>query len=246
MNSALTALQPPPASPLLAGYHAPAGLWDEMLAADGAVRPAWRPLTHSLADIDRGTLEGRWDRPAASSAKTASRTMFTEIRRGSRDRGSWTPFRSSYRRLSGTMFLPAWPSGDAESDFADLYAAALGGAAAAGTLMNPGFLRSCHGWTVPRGRYLYLYAGHLARDQAGQWLVLADKARGPTGAGYAIENRIVISRMLPDVFRDCQVQRLAAFFKSMRETLQELAPSRGPPRIVLLSPGPTSPTRLGS
>ncbi|HEX5105744.1 MAG TPA: circularly permuted type 2 ATP-grasp protein, partial [Pirellulaceae bacterium] len=108
--------------------------------------------------------------------------------------------------------------------------------------LNPGFLRSCHGWMVPRGRYLYLYAGHLARDQAGQWLVLADKARGPTGAGYAIENRIVISRMIPDVFRDCQVQRLAAFFLSMRDTLQELVPTRGTPRIVLLSPGPTSPT----
>ena len=108
--------------------------------------------------------------------------------------------------------------------------------------LNPGFLRSCHGLPVPKGRYLYLYAGHLARDEGGNWLVLADKARGPTGAGYAIENRIVMSRMLPDVFRDCQVERIARFFLTLRDTLHNLVPARGAPRIVLLSPGPTSPT----
>lgn len=248
MNLALSASQPPPVSPLLAGYHAPPGAWDEMLAAEGTVRPSWRPLMHSLAELDRGTLEGRWE----------------QARRVIRENGVTYNVHGDPEGLSRPWELDAVPLVMSPGEWNHLAA----GLAQRATLLNliladlygpqrllsegllppelvflnPGFLRSCHGWTVPKGRYLYLYAGHLARDDAGQWLVLADKARGPTGAGYAIENRIVISRMLPEVFRDCQVQRLAAFFKSMRETLHELAPTRGTPRIVLLSPGPTSPT----
>ena len=45
--------------------------------------------------------------------------------------------------------------------------------------------------------------------------------------------------MLPEVFRDCQVQRLALFFQRLRETLRSIAPhDRDNPRIVLLTPGP--------
>ena len=76
----------------------------------------------------------------------------------------------------------------------------------------------------PRDTYLHLYAVHLARSaDDGRWLVLADRTQTPSGAGYAVENRIVISRMLPDKFQHCRVQRLASFFMSLRETLRELA-----------------------
>ncbi len=76
-----------------------------------------------------------------------------------------------------------------------------------------------------------------------RWQVLADRTQVPSGAGYALENRIVISRMLPHVFHDCQVQRLATFFMTLRDTLRSLAlHHRENPRIVLLSPGPRSPT----
>ena len=108
---------------------------------------------------------------------------------------------------------------------------------------HPGFLRPCHRVRVPYDVYLHLYATHLARGPDGRWLVLADRAQTPFGGGYAVENRIVISRMLPNMFHDCRVQRLASFFISVRETLQGLAAHhRDNPRIVLLSPGPTSPT----
>ena len=97
--------------------------------------------------------------------------------------------------------------------------------------------------TCRRHTYLHLYAAHLARSTDGQWQVLADRTQVPSGAGYALENRIVISRMLPHVFHDCQVQRLATFFMTLRDTLRSLAlHHRENPRIVLLSPGPRSPT----
>jgi uncharacterized circularly permuted ATP-grasp superfamily protein len=52
----------------------------------------------------------------------------------------------------------------------------------------------------------------LARSPDGAWWVLADRTQAPSGAGYTLENRIVMSRSLPEAFRDCHVQRLASFF----------------------------------
>ena len=108
---------------------------------------------------------------------------------------------------------------------------------------NPGFLRPCHGIAVPRGIHLHLHAVDLARSPDGQWWVLADRTQAPSGAGYTLENRIVLSRSLPEAFRDCQVQRLASFFWAQRDTLTALASApRDTPRVVLLTPGPLNET----
>ncbi len=91
--------------------------------------------------------------------------------------------------------------------------------------------------------YLHLHAVDLARSPDGQWWVLADRTQAPSGAGYTLENRIVLSRSLPEAFRDCQVQRLASFFRAQRDTLTALASApRDTPRVVLLTPGPLNET----
>ncbi|MBZ5644545.1 MAG: circularly permuted type 2 ATP-grasp protein [Acidobacteriia bacterium] len=108
---------------------------------------------------------------------------------------------------------------------------------------NPGFLRSCHGIRLPKNRWIHLYAADLARTEDGRYEVLSDRTQAPSGAGYSLENRIVLSRALPSVFRQCNVQRLAPFFVSLRETLAEMAPANHEnPRIVLLTPGPYNET----
>lgn len=104
---------------------------------------------------------------------------------------------------------------------------------------NPGFLRACHGMPVAGGRWLHRYAADLGRGADGRFCVLGDRTQSPAGAGYALENRIVISRTIPEVFGDCKVQRLAGFFRSMQESHRALTPhNRDNPRIVLLTPGP--------
>jgi uncharacterized circularly permuted ATP-grasp superfamily protein/uncharacterized alpha-E superfamily protein len=86
--------------------------------------------------------------------------------------------------------------------------------------------------------FLHLYACDLARAPDGDYWVLADRTQAPSGAGYALENRIVVSRLLPQLFRDCKVERLAPFFSALRESLAALAPrGREQPRVVLLTPG---------
>lgn len=104
---------------------------------------------------------------------------------------------------------------------------------------HPGFLRPCHGLPVPNNCYLHFYAVDLGRDPDGRWWVLADRAQSPAGAGYALENRLILSSVLSDLFRDCHLQRFAPFFIALRQTLMDLAPRhRDNPRIVLLTPGP--------
>ncbi len=108
---------------------------------------------------------------------------------------------------------------------------------------HPGFLFPCHGLKPPRDTFLHLYAVHLARSSGGEWLALADRTQGPSGAGYAIENRLIIARTLPEEFQNLYVERLASFFMRLRESLWSLSPRAvDNPRVVLLSPGPRSNT----
>lgn len=106
-------------------------------------------------------------------------------------------------------------------------------------LGHPDFLRACHGWE-PVGRHrLHLYAVDLGRDPNGKFTIYSDRTQAPTGAGYALENRLVMGRTLPDLFRDYRVERIAGFFAKMRRTVESLAPklNGGQPRVLLLSAG---------
>lgn len=108
---------------------------------------------------------------------------------------------------------------------------------------NPHFLRPCTAIRPRKDQHLILYGVDIARNPAGQWWVVDDRTQAPSGAGYALENRVVMSRTFPSLFRQCGVQRLAMFFAKFRETLAHLAPlGRDNPRIVLLTPGPYNET----
>ncbi len=108
---------------------------------------------------------------------------------------------------------------------------------------HAGFLRQADGVRLPGNRQLFMASADLARDPQGQWCVIGDRTQAPSGAGYAMENRRVVSRVLPGLYRDAQLRRLRAFFHTVREALQEVAPSTAEvPRVVLLTPGPGSET----
>ena len=108
---------------------------------------------------------------------------------------------------------------------------------------NPGFLRPCYGIVPPQRRFLHMYAANLGRSADGTWHVIGDRTQAPSGAGYALENRIVVSRTLPEAFQACRVQRMATFFQTLIHTLRSIAPqNRDNPRVVLLTPGPFNET----
>ncbi len=110
-------------------------------------------------------------------------------------------------------------------------------------LSNPGFLRAAHGIKPAGGHFLFHHAVDLARGPDGRWVVLADRTQAPSGKGYSLENRIVLTSIFADEFRDMQVQRVAAFFQMERDALRAMAPqNRDDPRVVLFTPGPHNET----
>ncbi|MFU8788148.1 MAG: circularly permuted type 2 ATP-grasp protein [Methylobacter sp.] len=105
-------------------------------------------------------------------------------------------------------------------------------------LAHDGFLHPCVGALPNKQRHLIVYSANLARGHNGRMWVLDDRSQAPSGAGYALENRTVMTRVLPDIFRETQVHRLSVFFKALRKGLADSAPhNKEDPRIVILTPG---------
>ncbi|MDD1608128.1 MAG: circularly permuted type 2 ATP-grasp protein, partial [Methylococcaceae bacterium] len=108
---------------------------------------------------------------------------------------------------------------------------------------HEGFLRPCVGALQNQQRDLTLYSANLARGPNGCMWVLDDRTQAPSGSGYALENRTVMTRVLPDIFRETQVHRLSGFFNALRKGLADIAPhNKEDPRIVILTPGPLNET----
>jgi uncharacterized circularly permuted ATP-grasp superfamily protein/uncharacterized alpha-E superfamily protein len=106
-----------------------------------------------------------------------------------------------------------------------------------------GFLHQVQGIRPPGGVHLFHYAADLARSPDGKWWVVGDRTQAPSGAGYALENRLVVSKVFPQLFRDLRVQHMAHFFAALRDAMLYWAPKGdGPPLIALLTPGPYNET----
>lgn len=105
-------------------------------------------------------------------------------------------------------------------------------------LGNPRYFRSLQGLKPLGGQRLVFYAIDVAKTSDGSYVVHSDRSAAPTGAGYALENRLAIGQILAEPFRDYRVRKVNRFFETMSETLKGLTPrADSAPRIVLLTPG---------
>ncbi len=107
---------------------------------------------------------------------------------------------------------------------------------------SPGYLRPAHGIT-PRGKtFLHVAAFDLARGPDGNWWVMSQRTQAPSGLGYALENRMIVSRLFPDAFRALKIEKLAASYKVLIASLVAHSPAGIDARVVLLTPGPYNET----
>ncbi len=105
------------------------------------------------------------------------------------------------------------------------------------------YLWPCRGIQPAGGTFLHLYACDLARSPDGRWWVIGDRTQGPSGAGYAVQNRLIVTPLYENTFQSLGVQRLANFFRTLQQQLANLAPTDGePPLVALLTPGPYNET----
>jgi uncharacterized circularly permuted ATP-grasp superfamily protein/uncharacterized alpha-E superfamily protein len=107
---------------------------------------------------------------------------------------------------------------------------------------NPRYLRPCHDLYAGGAARLHFFAVNLCRRADGTWQVISHGTQAPSGAGYALENRIILSRIFPRMFHAGKVLRLAPFFKHLTHSLMAISGSgKREPALVMLSSGPGSP-----
>ncbi len=238
-------VEPEKTSPLLlAGYQRTARLFDESLDAAGALQPHYQKFLDSLGKLNPPGLRRRWE----NSRRLINEQGITYNVYGD-PRGMERPWEldpmpfliapDEWKTLASGLVQRATLL---DKILADCYGPQdlirSGWLPPALVFGQPDFLRPCHGIRPPQNRFLIFYAADVARAPDGRWLVSSDRTQIPTGAGYALANRLVTSRILPEAFGHCHVHRLAGFFGAVRTSLVQLAPPGVVnPRIVLLTPG---------
>ena len=223
-------------------YSSDTRRYDELLDGTGAVRPHWQPLIDRLANagaegvrrgvelarrliIENGVTynvyadsQGR-DRPWLLDPLPILLTAaeWREIELGVIQRAQL--FDALLADLYGPQHLLADGTVPAELPFG-----------------HPNFLWPCHG-IATGGNRLHVYSVDISRSADGQWWALADRTQTPSGPGYALENRQIVSRVFPDLLSDLGVRSLGGFFGALRESLLRHAPEGEAPLAVVLTPG---------
>ncbi|HRX72347.1 MAG: circularly permuted type 2 ATP-grasp protein [Candidatus Competibacteraceae bacterium] len=237
-----------PSETLVANYPVDETGYDEMCSAPGVLRPHWREIAKSLEEIGGEELERRHGE-VQRLLQTDGVTYNT-----------YDDLRSSQRHWLVDP-IPLLMTGEEWSELAtgleqrtrlmnallaDLYGQRL--AIRQGWLPpeliypHPGFLAPCH-QSLPAGQRELIFHGiDLARGPDGVFRVYGDRTQSPAGAGYTLENRIILARALPMLYRDAPLRRLASFLETERATLAGLTRHHPEnPHVVLLTPGPNSP-----
>ncbi len=225
-----------------------AGHYDELLGPDGAMRPAWAAFFGGLGAAGLQDLQRRDD------------LLKRQVREHGVTYNVYSDEQGAPRRWSLDL-LPFLVQAD---DWKIIEAAVVQRAAVLSAIMDdvygpkrliaegllppalvlgsPGYLRSLDGVRPPGGIFLHVVAFDLARGPDGRWWVLGHRTQAPSGLGYALENRVIVSRLFGENFGPMRVQRLAASYRRLLESLIRHAPrdpgeGSRPPRIVLLTPG---------
>jgi uncharacterized circularly permuted ATP-grasp superfamily protein/uncharacterized alpha-E superfamily protein len=244
-----TAVESPNAAlePFIAGYRPLPGIFDEMMDGDGRVRPHWQPLLAMLAALGGDEINRRF---AAADRYLRDSGVFYRVYEDAA--GIERPWPLSHVPL---IIEPGeWRQLEAGlMQRAELLEAVLRDSYGPGTLTrdgrlpaaliagNPEFLRPLVGVEPPGGAHLRFYAVDVGRGADGRWWVLNDRAQAPSGAGYAIENRLALSGAIPDIYRTARVERVAPFFQALQAELFALN-RRDDARVGLLTPGPMNET----
>jgi uncharacterized circularly permuted ATP-grasp superfamily protein/uncharacterized alpha-E superfamily protein len=241
-----TALKPA-GSRLLAGYNPVEGVPDELMRPDGQLNAVWSRLISALEDIkpeemakriargeqylrDAGVFYRRYGPQDSSERDWPLSAMPVLI-----DEDEWANIATGLTQRAELL----------EQVVADLYGdntlVANGHIPASIIAENPEWLRPLVGVRPRSGHFLHFIAFDIGRGPHGQWWVLGDRTQAPSGAGFALENRIATSRIFSDIFAGANVHRLAGFFRNFRDTLLGLR-AEDDSRVGILTPGPLNDT----
>ncbi len=231
-------------SPLFAGYAAEPGRYHEPFGADGTVRPHWRALVAELERASAAQMRQRREFVARQirengvtynvydDANGTERPWDLDLLPNLIDAAEWETLAAGVAQRAALL----------DAVLADLYGPQRllrdGSLPADLVFGQRDFVWACRGVAPPGGTFLHVYAVDLARAPDGRWWVLADRTQAPSGAGYALENRHIVSHAFAEAFRALKARPLDGFFGALQTLLQRLAPAgTEAPLGVLLTPG---------
>lgn len=233
--------------PRTAGYRPLPGVPDEMATPDGRIRPLWRrmaahldalsddELSRDLSRADRYLLDSGVFYRQYGGGQSVERPWPLSHLPVLLDEEEWKHIGAALRQRADLL----------ESVMADLYGpnmlVASGRLPAALVAGNPEWLRPMVGVKPKGGHFLHFLAFEIGRGPDGKWWVLADRTQAPSGAGYALENRVATTRAFSDLYPAENVHRLAGFFRDFRDALRPLTRNNDR-RVAILTPGPLNET----
>jgi uncharacterized circularly permuted ATP-grasp superfamily protein/uncharacterized alpha-E superfamily protein len=226
------------------------GVWDELRGGDGRARPVWRrfaewvaegpdELDRSRRQVDQQLLRDGVTHNVFGDEGVATRPWSLELLPMLIEPEDWLRIEQGVLQRAALLELM----------MRDLYGGCRllheGLMPPALLLRHPGYLRPMHGVPPVDGQRLHIVAFDLARGPEGGWWVVAQRTQGPSGLGYVLHNRLLISRQFPDAFRELRVQHIASSYRRLIDALDQRArevAGGATPRIVLLTPGRFSET----
>ncbi|WP_192358727.1 circularly permuted type 2 ATP-grasp protein [Mesorhizobium mediterraneum] len=232
---------------LLEHYQPIDGVVDEMVDASGNPRPVWKDFIEALEELGPEKLAQRFAR-ADQYLRDAGVYYRVYDKAGANER-EWplahVPLlieEQEWAEISAGLVQRAELF---EETIADIYGPnrlVEKGILPAGLIAaSPEYLRPVVGTRPASGHFLHFCAFELGRGPDGRWWVLGDRTQAPSGAGFALENRVATTRALSDIYGEMHVHRLAGFFRRFRDALNGMAKVSGG-RVAILTPGPLNET----
>lgn len=231
---------------ILEGYVPLPGVADELVDHQGNIRPAW----HGLMDHLQGLGPEERQRGFARGAQYLrdAGVFVRHYGEGSSPRDwplSPVPVIQPSREWQALADGLAERADLLETVVADLYGdnrlVAEGHLPASLVAGNPEWLRPLVGVKPASGHFLHFLAFEIGRGPDGKWWVLGDRTQAPSGAGYALENRVASVSAYPGFYSQAKVERLAGFFRAFRDGLNSARQEEGS-RVGILTPGPLNDT----
>ncbi|BCG86163.1 hypothetical protein MesoLj113c_22730 [Mesorhizobium sp. 113-3-9] len=232
---------------LLEHYQPIDGVVDEMVDASGNPRPAWKQFIEALDEIGSEKLGQRFAR-ADQYLRDAGVYYRVYDKAGANER-EWplahVPLLiedAEWAAISAGLIQRAELFEETIADIHGRNRLVEKGILPAGLIAaSPEYLRPVVGTTPAGGHFLHFCAFELGRGPDGRWWVLGDRTQAPSGAGFALENRVATTRALSDIYGEMHVHRLAGFFRRFRDALIGMARETDG-RVAILTPGPLNET----
>ncbi len=212
---------------VLGGYQTLPGVRDEMMDADGQPRAHWTGFLGALAELGPEELRRRFSSADRYLGESGVFYRVYDDAAGASGRGRSAIFPCCWKNPTGRNWPRPRGAGRTAGSLAGgslwpRQSRLAGRAAGGGGGWQPGIPAPHGGGEAPGRAFPALLCGGCGPWSGRRWWVLSDRTQAPSGVGYALENRLAVTRALPDISRSLRMERLASFFQSFRTSLLKL------------------------